>query len=165
MNNRGISPLIATVLIIGFTVVLAAIIITWGGRFVTDIQEDVAADTEVSFECSKVDFDLGNLRCTDSTDTVIVAVTSNSNHKITEVAMRVTVAGGAIYSDTSALAVDITPWASIDATFDDLGTGGNDVNIPSETSLEIEVIPTVELPSGAQEICPEVRRTLTRNCP
>ena len=30
MNKRGVSPLIATVLIIGFTVALAAMIFTWG---------------------------------------------------------------------------------------------------------------------------------------
>jgi flagellin-like protein len=33
MNKKGISPLIATVLIIGFTVALAAIIMTWGTTF------------------------------------------------------------------------------------------------------------------------------------
>ena len=38
MDKRGISPLIATVLIIGFTVALAAVIITWGGRFILRLQ-------------------------------------------------------------------------------------------------------------------------------
>ena len=33
MSKRGISPLIATVLIVGFTIALAAMIITWGGNF------------------------------------------------------------------------------------------------------------------------------------
>lgn len=40
MNKRGISPLIATVLLIGFTVSLAAIIINWGTSFTREIQED-----------------------------------------------------------------------------------------------------------------------------
>ena len=29
LNKKGISPLIATVLLIGFTVALAAVVITW----------------------------------------------------------------------------------------------------------------------------------------
>lgn len=33
MRNKGISPLIATVLLLGFTVALAAIIMTWGKSF------------------------------------------------------------------------------------------------------------------------------------
>ena len=30
MNKKGISPLIATVLLIGFAVALAAVVMTWG---------------------------------------------------------------------------------------------------------------------------------------
>ena len=37
MNKKGISPLIATVLILGFTVALAAIIMTWGTDFTKKI--------------------------------------------------------------------------------------------------------------------------------
>ena len=33
MNKKAVSPLIATVLIIGFTVALAAIVMTWAGGF------------------------------------------------------------------------------------------------------------------------------------
>ena len=35
-NKKGISPLIATVLIIGFTIVLAALVITWGTKLFKD---------------------------------------------------------------------------------------------------------------------------------
>lgn len=38
MQKRGISPLIATVLIVGFTIALAAIVITWGSTFLKQIQ-------------------------------------------------------------------------------------------------------------------------------
>ncbi|MBU1246318.1 MAG: archaellin/type IV pilin N-terminal domain-containing protein [Nanoarchaeota archaeon] len=33
MGKRGISPLIATVLLIGFTIVLAALVFRWGDSF------------------------------------------------------------------------------------------------------------------------------------
>jgi len=40
MQKRGISPLIATVLIIGFTIVLAAIIFIWSSNFFNELQEN-----------------------------------------------------------------------------------------------------------------------------
>ena len=40
MKKRGISPLIATVLIIGFTIVLAAAIFQWGGSLVNKLKQD-----------------------------------------------------------------------------------------------------------------------------
>ncbi|MDP2907385.1 MAG: hypothetical protein Q8O03_05585 [Nanoarchaeota archaeon] len=49
MKKKGISPLIATVLIIGFTVALAAIIITWSTGFTKKMQEQTeqTANTQV----------------------------------------------------------------------------------------------------------------------
>ena len=58
MNKKGISPLIATVLIIGFTVALAAVIITWGGRFIQQTQDDVDRSTQVGLMCSRLSFEI-----------------------------------------------------------------------------------------------------------
>jgi flagellin-like protein len=70
LNKKGISPLIATVLIIGFTVALAAVIMTWGQKFTKDIQEQTeetsgsqmtcANTNEVNFEIKKVCLESGN---------------------------------------------------------------------------------------------------------
>ena len=53
-NKRGISPLIATVLIIGFTIVLAAIAITWGTNLFKKTQEGTANSTDISLACTEV---------------------------------------------------------------------------------------------------------------
>lgn len=42
--KRGISPLIGTVLLIGFTIGLAMLIFTWGGSFVKDITEETGEE-------------------------------------------------------------------------------------------------------------------------
>ncbi|MDD5178623.1 MAG: hypothetical protein PHT54_05095 [Candidatus Nanoarchaeia archaeon] len=68
LNKKGISPLIATVLIIGFTVALAAVIMTWGQKFTKDIQEQteetsgsqITCANEVDFEIKKVCLESGN---------------------------------------------------------------------------------------------------------
>lgn len=49
-NKKAISPLIATVLIIGFTIVIAALVITWG----TGLFKKTVSETETTAEFSKV---------------------------------------------------------------------------------------------------------------
>jgi len=45
-KKRGISPLIATVLIIGFTIALAAVIMTWGSGFIKGMQKETEETAE-----------------------------------------------------------------------------------------------------------------------
>lgn len=52
-SKKGISPLIATVLVIGFTVALAAIILTWGQTFTRGIQESTEMSTEIQLICAQ----------------------------------------------------------------------------------------------------------------
>lgn len=52
-NKRGISPLIATVLIIGFTVALAAVIMVWGQGFIKGMQEKTEAGADVQLICAQ----------------------------------------------------------------------------------------------------------------
>jgi len=53
MSKRGISPLIATVLIIGFTIALAAIIITWGFSYVTGSTRETGEQAEKTLRVVK----------------------------------------------------------------------------------------------------------------
>ncbi|HLC72216.1 MAG TPA: archaellin/type IV pilin N-terminal domain-containing protein, partial [Candidatus Nanoarchaeia archaeon] len=63
-NNKGISPLIATVLIIGFTVALAAIIMTWGRGFIDSTTKDVDKQRETALLCtSQLDFKFSKVDC------------------------------------------------------------------------------------------------------
>lgn len=52
-NKKGISPLIATVLVIGFTVALAAVILTWGQTFSKDIQQSTETTTKIQLICAQ----------------------------------------------------------------------------------------------------------------
>lgn len=52
MKKKGISPLIATVLIIGFTIVLAALVIQWGGQLVDRIKGETEVTSDVNLICS-----------------------------------------------------------------------------------------------------------------
>ncbi len=58
MKKRGISPLIATVLIIGFTIVLAAVVIQWGGSIVEKLKQDSDLKLQKQMIASELKFDV-----------------------------------------------------------------------------------------------------------
>jgi|SRR3989344_6649068 len=53
LNKKGISPLIATVLIIGFTIVIAALVITFGTNLVRTTTENTQTSSDVSLACQQ----------------------------------------------------------------------------------------------------------------
>lgn len=61
MNKKGISPLIATVLLVSFVVVLSLVIFFWGKQFVSELIEkrgDVAA---IKLECENIELEVVNV--------------------------------------------------------------------------------------------------------
>jgi len=52
MTKRGISALIAVVLILGFSVAVGAIVLTWGGGFIKNLQESTERSAEKQMTCS-----------------------------------------------------------------------------------------------------------------
>jgi len=57
-SKKGISPLIATVLLIGFVVVIAAAIWMWYGGVVTEYVEKQSARNQIKRDCVSVDLSL-----------------------------------------------------------------------------------------------------------
>ena len=55
-SKKGISPLIATVLIIGFTIVLAALVITWGNKLFQDTVENTGKQSDLSLACTNLEY-------------------------------------------------------------------------------------------------------------
>jgi len=51
-NKRGITPLIATILLVGFVVVIITIVLIWGTDFVKDIQEKQGGIATTGLECT-----------------------------------------------------------------------------------------------------------------
>ncbi|MBN2422195.1 hypothetical protein JXB41_03125 [Candidatus Woesearchaeota archaeon] len=51
-NKKSVSPLIAVVLVIAFTVALGAILMTWGRGFITSQTENVESETSKQTSCA-----------------------------------------------------------------------------------------------------------------
>ena len=70
LNKKGISPLIATVLLIGFTVALAALVMTWGSGFIKKITTETSESTDLALKCANLDFKITNVDCSSKSVTV-----------------------------------------------------------------------------------------------
>lgn len=90
MKKKGISPLIATVLILGFTVALAAIIMTWGTAFTKKMQEQTEETANVQVTCATdVVFDIKSACEDPATDgTYKLTIANNGNKKIDKFRIR-----------------------------------------------------------------------------
>ncbi len=61
-NKKGISPLIATVLLIGFTIVLAALVMRWGGTLFRETTQTTGCEAQGRIACSsQVDISVGTI--------------------------------------------------------------------------------------------------------
>lgn len=86
-GKKGISPLIATVLILGFTVALAAVIMVWGQRFVTNMQKTTEQTADTQLICAnEVDLKIKDV-CISGNDYKIV-LENNGIRKVESVALR-----------------------------------------------------------------------------
>ncbi len=89
LDKKGISPLIATVLLIGFTVALAGVVITWGGGFVDRITTGTEERTEVTLACtSELRFNIARVVCADAAGVGKVTIENKGNIKIEEIKLR-----------------------------------------------------------------------------
>ena len=85
MSKKGLSELITTVLIIGFTIVLAAVVMTWGGNFVRTLTEQQAETTTTATSCLQMKFDIVSATVATITSTstpVTFKVTNNGDKTI-----------------------------------------------------------------------------------
>lgn len=80
MNRRGVSPVIATVLLIAIVVVLAGIIFIWAKGFLSE--SAVKGDRAVEMSCTDVDFEAQIVRavqeCPEGSGTYLDAIDINN---------------------------------------------------------------------------------------
>lgn len=87
-KKRGISPLIATVLIIGFTVALAAVIMVWGQGFIKGMQEKTETGANTQLVCAQdVVMQVSNV-CRDTPSTLKVTIKNDGNKALRKIVLR-----------------------------------------------------------------------------
>ena len=147
MNNKGISPLIATVLIIGFTVALAAIIITWGSSFVQRTQRQVGEQADFSIVCSQLDFDIISINCEFSGILKTVKFTSGSAQEISDMIIRA-------YGENNDVVVAQTSLSKSLEGFGSATTNPLGLDPPKSTEVvKVEAIAKLTLQNQGERAC------------
>ncbi len=81
MRKKGITPLIATVLLLGFTIVLAALVITWGTNLFKKTTENTGDVSDFNILCT-TGYNLAYTATQAGTGIVHVTVKNNNEKKI-----------------------------------------------------------------------------------
>lgn len=138
-SKKGISPLIATVLIIGFTIVLAAVVMQWGSGFVKDLTKTQAERSEGTTKCVSIDFSMN----VDNTVAQKLTLTNNAEIAIDSFIVQKIVDGES--SDLAGVnfTTGLTGYQSSSEDYTDTLSTGN----------QIRVIPEVKLANGVTMGC------------
>jgi len=144
--KKGISPLIATILIVGFTIVLAALVMRWTGTFFTTTTTETSEASEVAITCvSNIQFSVQN-SCIEGNK--IKLLLKNEGQDIQSFIVQVaggeaqtteTLTGLAIYSSDNFIA----NYTSIPYT-----------SLPNEIE-RVKIFPKI-LVNGEEQVCSEI---------
>lgn len=150
--RKGISPLIATVLIIGFTVALAAIIMTWGTTFSKGMQKSTEATTEEQLSCAQdVVIDLSGACYVAGKAAVKLTIKNDGSKDIVKMSARFYKDANTVASDTTTL-VGVAPAVFLSA----YGLQTKDVTLAAplagaaDTVTLVEIIPVIKV--GEKEL-------------
>ncbi|MEK6940975.1 MAG: hypothetical protein AABW49_03690 [Nanoarchaeota archaeon] len=95
MQRKGVTPLVATVMIIGFSVVVAALLINWSDIFVEDIRDDTGASLSLQVVCNQdIDFKLSEVCIMNNRLHFILA--NDGSVELSEISVKVTGTNGEI---------------------------------------------------------------------
>lgn len=72
MNRKGISPLIAAVLLIAFTMTIAGLMAAWAQNYVSGETQQLTEESDKLQECGKVNFMIDDITKTDTSLTIVV---------------------------------------------------------------------------------------------
>lgn len=156
MNKKAISPLIATVLIIGFTVALAAIVMTWGSTFIRDTTETTERSTAQAIKCATdLSFDITNVSCSATGTTKAVVVDNRGNVDIESLMFRVHYENGSVVKDSTAGASGLGKYEVTAFT----------VSAISGATTRVETIATIAGDAGEEDyICGEAIQNFLIDC-
>ncbi len=156
-NKKGISPLIATVLLIGFTVALAAMIISWANKYVRGTTSESESDIQRALKCAQdLNFKVTNISCGGATGGAkSISVENNGLVDIKSVIVRTHYDNGTIITNETALLTGISKYNVATFTVRDIGSSTNKVDV-------IAVLPGE---AGEKDIaCMDAMQTFVIDC-
>ncbi|MBS3117767.1 hypothetical protein J4430_02715 [Candidatus Woesearchaeota archaeon] len=144
-QKRGISPLIATVLILGFTVALGVLIINFSTSFTRNIQEQTTESSNTQIICAQeVLFSISNA-CDAGNNIVRVTVKNDGSRDIDRFISR-------FYRSESDVAQETLTFINNGNGISSFNIESDEVTIPNGPVRQVELIPVVTI-SGKSVTC------------
>jgi len=167
-SKKGISPLIATVLLIGFTIVLAALVFQWGGRLFKDTTTSTTCQGQVSLACasdvqlaiSKIVYDYS----LEGSITKLEATNLGSSQSIESLVIQRKFADGTIHSIETPVSLPSGSSSSVASLIDSIIFTGT--TQPTCTKIDsILVTPTISVTTSdgitCKKTCTEQTQTIS----
>ncbi len=151
-QKKGMSPLIATVLLIGFAVALAALVMTWGLDFIKDQTGRVDASTEEALLCvNQLDFKI-EVNCGINATGANIAIDNRGTIDITALRLRKHTTTGAV----TPIQLDYSLKSGEKKPYTDLN--------PLTDATKVDVVATIKGKSGNDILCTSAIREAAVNC-
>lgn len=154
-NKRGISPLIATVLLVAIVIILGVLIYFW----YTDVLKDQTEKEQLTSElicAQKIEFSLSQIQCLKSTDDITFKVENTGSANIDKFDVIVTDSEGNVLATVQTGSGVRYPETS------QLSVPTSDLNLV--TSIDIEVIPIIINQGAATECTSKTEVAYSRPC-
>lgn len=156
-NNKAVSPLVATVLLVAIVVVIAFLVFWWYGEFIGENLEK--SKVTASQACvQEVSFSVSNRECNDgpSLDDKIVSFSVENNGNIRLSSFKANVEGNKEKSFVEDIAQGVAQGVSSKVSFlVDVGEYG--------TQLDVEVIPMISA-GGTTKYCSDQSQMISVSC-
>jgi flagellin-like protein len=150
IDKRGISPLIATVLLIGFTIVLAALVFQWGGGFFKDIMGSTDITTKAKTDAiSKISISTPTIVYSNNQITKLIVNNEDLTYSLDGFDVQREWNDGSI--ETKTIMFPLGPGQGADIT----NNGANPINFSIKTTgilKSIRVIPIFTVTSDGKSI-------------
>ena len=153
-NKRGISPLIATVLLIGFTVALAAMVMTWGSGFIKKTTEQTEKGASSTLKCaSELGFEITKVTCNPDKSIASIKVDNRGAIDLTALKFRI-------------ISAELTTVDDKTEVLEAFGAKTYSGFKPNPNVNKVEAIATVDGGEGEEDIiCSQVVEEFTVECP
>jgi len=162
MTKKGISPLIATVLIIGFVIVLGALVMQWGTGMFESIKKDTGVKSEVNLICSS---GLSQLEVTravydEANQLVKITIDNRNDQKIAGFLFRGHYEDGSVETVTKDDEVDALGPFAVETYELDVSDAGNLKGLKDGDKIGVMAIITTETDGSKHTCSNEITRTI-----
>ena len=159
ISKQGISPLIATVLIIAFTVALAVIVINWGTSFTRDLQDNTSNSADFQISCAQEVVYSIKSACVTTGGALNVVVSNDGSKALDQVIVRTTSLNSAAtqqYTTSPSSVPPVNP--PVAAEFAEVTVVVPAGSFPTPAA-KVEVIPYITAGNGDSQPCSSNKRT------